>query len=1127
MINKLSQSQTPSDATYLKSSATLGSKQHSTAGDKLALAEHMATKNALKKSEKRMPNINNDDYESDEDAFLDEIDNDAPVNIKEDKNDKPDERESAIPNKDTVTKKEDDQQTSSSNNRNETGSALAGGSNVNSIIKHVTKPRKKLSTISRLKNGWKQPLKDDEEEEEDYSSFDSSASSENGENGESDDGEESENSDEDDNKDDENDENDNQKRRKLGTFKNWALEQMNNKTPSQIEPINVNTNINNLPSNFKKPSGPSRALAGKINLPSTSLLKELDMKHNDNIVKTVNIQRSEELQASRLLLPVVESEHEIVETILLNPVTVLCGETGSGKTTQIPQFLYERGFGTDGSRKFTFTIKKFHDLKIIPVNPGMMAITQPRRVAAVSMANRVGQELGIGAPKVAYKIRYDGTTSPETSIKFMTDGVLLRELAHDFLLSKYSVIIVDEAHERSVNTDILIGILSRVVNLRNKKFEDNSKDNRPLRLIIMSATLRVSDFTENKTLFKTAPPVINIGARQHPVTVHFSKRTSPNYIDEAMAKTVKIHKRLPPGGILIFLTGQGEIESMARKLSKQYGQDSRKNNLKNKFNNQRSYAPNAAIEDIEIEEVELGNDEDPALEIDESNTNDEDEDEGEESGFEEALEDENIGLMHVLPLYSLLPSEKQMEVFKPPPQGSRLVVLATNVAETSITIPGIRYVIDSGRAKERVYNSKNGIQSFDVSFIPKSSAAQRAGRSGRTGPGHTYRLYSSAVFENYFDQFSQPEILKMPIEGLVLQMKSMNIDVVQNFPFPTKPNDEDLSKAEKLLTSLGCLTNTSNLNVKSKYKITELGRSMSLFPVNPRFSKMLVTGSQYGCLPYVIGIVSALSVGDPFVREESLNFNLSIEHNEDYKKQVRKQYFVTQSKFSSLGDYTSDHFKLLSAIGAYEYSGGSQMFCKSNFLINKSMEEIRKLRSQLSQLIQSTFPNANVNFTPKLSPPDQNQQKVLKQLITSAFIDQVAVRKDLVESDENRGKKFTNCRGIPYKAIGVEEDVFIHPSSVVFDNQPPEYIVYNEIISTSQPYMKGITTIQPSWLSILGKNMCSFSKPVEVPTKSKLKTSENTKEVLVEPYFGPGRGIKLPPVKMTQIKDKNGRWILQ
>lgn len=337
----------------MKSSATLGSKQHSTADDKLALAEHMATKNALKKSEKRMPNINNDDDESDEDAFLDEIDNDVPVNIKEDKNDKPDERESAIPKKDIVTKKEDNQQPSSSNNRNETGSALAGGSNVNSIIKHVTRPRKTISTISHLKNGWKQPLKDGEEEEEDYSSFDSSASSENGE---SDDGEESENSDDDDNKDDENDENDNQKRRKLGNFKNWALEQMNNKTPSQIEPTNVNVNINNLPSNFKKPSGPSRALAGKINLPSTSLLKELDMKHNDNIIKTVNIQRSEELQASRLLLPVVESEHEIVETILLNPVTVLCGETGSGKTTQIPQFLYERGFGTDGSCKFIFTI---------------------------------------------------------------------------------------------------------------------------------------------------------------------------------------------------------------------------------------------------------------------------------------------------------------------------------------------------------------------------------------------------------------------------------------------------------------------------------------------------------------------------------------------------------------------------------------------------------------------------------------------------------------------------------------------------------------------------------------------------------------------------------------------------
>jgi ATP-dependent RNA helicase DHX37/DHR1 len=204
-------------------------------------------------------------------------------------------------------------------------------------------------------------------------------------------------------------------------------------------------------------------------------------------------------------------------------------------------------------------------------NPGMIGVTQPRRVAAMSMASRVARELSLTSSRVSYQIRYDATVSPSTTIKFMTDGVLLRELATDFLLSKYSVIIIDEAHERSMNTDILIGVLSRVIKLREQMWKEGTEGTRPLRLIIMSATLRVGDFAENQTLFSSPPPVVSVDARQHPVTVHFNRRTSTDYVREAVKKAAKIHARLPPGGILIFLTGQNEIQGVCKKLEARYG----------------------------------------------------------------------------------------------------------------------------------------------------------------------------------------------------------------------------------------------------------------------------------------------------------------------------------------------------------------------------------------------------------------------------------------------------------------------------------------------------------------------------------------------------------------------------
>ncbi|EIW80970.1 P-loop containing nucleoside triphosphate hydrolase protein [Coniophora puteana RWD-64-598 SS2] len=920
---------------------------------------------------------------------------------------------------------------------------------------------------------------------------------------------------------------------KRKSFKDWATNQLSmakGYTPTSTdEAVSLAPDLMAIPVRKRRKTSHDGEMRGPLGedlkLASTSFAAHLQdsskpsESKNVKKKKAVTVSRPSEVEDARMLLPILAEEQPIMEAVLLNPVVVICGETGSGKTTQLPQFLYEAGFGDpDGD------------------NPGMIGITQPRRVAAMSMASRVAHELSLTSSKVSYQIRYDATVSPSTTIKFMTDGVLLRELATDFLLTKYSVIIIDEAHERSMNTDILIGVLSRVIKLRERMWTEGKA--KPLRLIIMSATLRVSDFADNTTLFATPPPVINVSARQHPVTTHFSRRTVSDYVGEAVKKASKIHTRLPPGGILIFLTGQNEINGVCKRLEAKYGRraiEDRKN---------RRQAPPPAVPemqeveggvnptevDVEAEEVNLGVEEaDLHFELDD--------DEG-GSGSDSEMGDDEIIIdmnesevpMHVVPLYSLLPSEKQMQVFKPPPAGHRLVVVSTNIAETSLTIPNIRYVIDCGRAKERKYDVASGIQSFQVGWISKASAAQRTGRAGRTGPGHCYRLYSSALFEHYFDAFSQPEILRTPIEGVVLQMKSMNIDAVANFPFPTPPSRELLKKAETVLTRLGAFSSSAIPGGKSGHvmstvggSITPLGKAMALFPLHPRYSRMLVSGQQHGCLPYVISVVAALSVGDPFLAEDAVNHDSDGEYSDDEdglghirrakirekeaRKIRRRAFFESQQVHASLGKSTSDIFRILSVVGAYEYAGGGHRFCQEHFVRPKAMEEIHKLRAQLSNIVQINFPGTDAKLNANLRPPTDQQLKVIRQLIAAAFIDQVAIRKDLVKKETATGVQSSTTKGIPYRALGIDEDVFIHPASLFADRSPPDYVVFHDIVRTSRPWLKTLTVVNVAWLSALGKpSLCTFSKP-----------AKNSKGILMSiPHFGPERW-ELPPVKAEVV----------
>ena len=345
----------------------------------------------------------------------------------------------------------------------------------------------------------------------------------------------------------------------------------------------------------------------------------------------------------------------------------------------------------------------------------------------------------------------------------MTDGILLREVSDDILLRKYSAVVLDEAHEMSKDTSILIGMMSKIVKLRERLAVEDPTI-RPLKLIIMSATPTFTDIIQNKRLFPNPPPVVQIEGRQYPVTVHWARRTTHDYLEESYRKVVKAHRSLPPGGMLVFLTGQNEILDLSKRLEETFHVPGSGQNLTKPTVHVSGKEVPMETEDVEIDYSDAEKD---VLNFEATSSIDSNSNFGFHSQSRTDTIDEDITPTHILPLYSLLPTSEQLRVFDPPPEGSRLIVLSTNIAETSLTIPGIRYVFDCGRAKERKYNDETGVQTFEVTWISKASANQRAGRAGRTGPGHCYRLYSSAVYERDFRDSTEPEIQRTPLEGKI------------------------------------------------------------------------------------------------------------------------------------------------------------------------------------------------------------------------------------------------------------------------------------------------------------------------------------------------------------------------
>ena len=536
--------------------------------------------------------------------------------------------------------------------------------------------------------------------------------------------------------------------------------------------------------------------------------------------------KAKSIEDVRKSLPIYEYKNDIMAAVEENPVLIICAETGSGKTTQLTQYLHEFGYTNNGKK---------------------IGCTQPRRVAAMSVAARVSEEMGckIGY-EVGYSIRFEDMTSDKTCIKYLTDGMLLREFLTEPDLSSYGALIIDEAHERTLSTDILFGLVKDIARYRPD-----------LRLLISSATMDAEKFSE---YFDDAP-VFYVPGRRYPIDIHYTPQPEANYLHAAVTTVFQIHTTQSRGDILVFLTGQDEIE--------------------------------AAAENIQETARVLG---------------------------------DKISELIVCPIYANLPSEMQAKIFEPTPEGARKVVLATNIAETSITIDGVIFVIDPGFVKQNAYNPRTGMSSLIVTPCSRAAAKQRAGRAGRVGPGKCFRLYTKWAHNNELEESTVPEIQRTNLGMVILMLKSLGINDLIGFDFMDPPPGETIIRALEMLYALGALN--------SKGELTKMGRRMAEFPVDPMLSKSILSSEEYGCTEEVLSIIAMLT------ESSSLFFR-----PKDKKMHADK---ARQNFIQSGGD----HFTLLNVWNQWTDSGFSQQWCYENFVQYKVLCRIRDIRDQLAGLCE-------------------------------------------------------------------------------------------------------------------------------------------------------------------------------
>ena len=625
----------------------------------------------------------------------------------------------------------------------------------------------------------------------------------------------------------------------------------------------------------------------KFDLDNKKILKGVDeeepqyVKENRKKINEFKLRKKFlSMREQRESLPIFQFKEELRKQIGSNKITIIVGETGSGKTTQLTQYLVEWGYA------------KY----------GRIGCTQPRRVAAMSVALRVSSEFGCKiSEEVGYLIRFEDQCSEKTIIKYMTEGMLLRETLIDKNLSQYSVIILDEAHERTIATDVLFGLI-----------KDAIKRRPTLKLIITSATLNSAKFSK----FFDYCPVFKIPGRTYDVEILYAKVPEVDYLEASLKTVLQIHLNEKPGDILLFLTGQEEIDN---------------------------------------------------------------------------------------------------EIFEPAPPGARKCIIATNIAEASLTIDGIYYVVDPGFTKIKTFNSKVGMDNLIIVPISQSSAQQRAGRAGRTGPGKCYRLYTYNAFKNEMLPDTVPEIQRTNLADTVLILKALGINDLLNFEFMDPPPTPNLVSAMEQLYYLGALDEEGLL--------TKLGRRMAEFPLEPQLSKILLASVDLNCSEEITTIVSMLSVQNVFYRPKE---------KEELADKKRAKFI----------NYQGDHITLLNVYNEY-IKHQDEEWCKENYLHYRNLAKAVEIKEQLRSILE--------RYKLKIISCKGSYSQVRKA-ITAGYFSHVA-----------------RCQKDIYKTIIDDHEVFIHPSSALF-NKNPEWVVYHEVVNTSKEYMRNVSTINPKWLmDVAGK----------------------------------------------------------
>lgn len=616
------------------------------------------------------------------------------------------------------------------------------------------------------------------------------------------------------------------------------------------------------------------------------------------------------IKEQRETLPVYVFRNQLIKAVHENQILIVVGETGSGKTTQLTQYLAEAGFANDG----------------------IIGCTQPRRVAAMSVAKRVAEEVGCKlGEEVGYTIRFEDCTSPATKIKYMTDGMLQREILVDPDMKRYSCIMLDEAHERTISTDVLFALLKKSLKRRPD-----------LKVIVTSATLDADKFSA----YFNECPIFTIPGRTFPVEILYSREPESDYLDAALVTVMQIHLTEPKGDILLFLTGQEEIDTSCEIL----------------FERMKALGP-------------------------------------------------NVPDLIILPVYSQLPTEMQSRIFEPAPAGSRKVVIATNIAETSITIDEIYYVVDPGFVKQNAYDPKLGMDSLVVTPISQAQANQRAGRAGRTGPGKCFRLYTEAAYQSEMLPTTIPEIQRQNLSHTILMLKAMGINDLLHFDFMDPPPINTMLTALEELYALSALDDEGLL--------TRLGRKMADFPMEPSLAKVLIAAIGLDCSDEMLSIVAMLNLPNVWYRP----------------KEKQQQADQKKSKFH---DPHGDHLTLLNVYNSWKTSGYSSPWCFENYIQARSMRRAKDVRDQLVKIMD--------RYKHSVTSCGRNTQKVRQALCSGFFRN--AARKDPQEG---------------YKTLIEGTPVYLHPSSALFGKQA-EWVIYHTLVLTTKEYMHCTTSIEPKWL---------------------------------------------------------------